>query len=321
MIFIFIALIAAVSITYFITSQYIFGGTLTVCYAAAVSAVCVVYFAFERSKRQKMISRIIDIFDGKFSGVTDENELSALERRVVLSAKNKTANEAKITDSYKNIAALVSDISHQCKTPLSSVLMYAEMPPDAENSAAIRAQAEKLSFLLDALTKLSRCEGGLISENLRPVEGPVEALICNSVNAGITSAEAKNIGITSEVPDGLTARFDMRWTTEVIFNLIDNAVKYSPPDSVISISAREYEMFVRIDIADRGIGIPESEQNDIWKRFYRGKNVVDSVGGVGIGLYLTRSILNSEDGRISVASEEGHGSTFSVYLPRIVTKL
>ncbi|MDD4773791.1 MAG: HAMP domain-containing sensor histidine kinase [Eubacteriales bacterium] len=317
MIYIFAAVIAVVSAAYWFAGQFIFGGALLTCYVAAVTAICVVYFMLERTKTRRLIQRVSDLFDGKFISVADESELSGLERRVIRSMKNAAAREAKVTESYRNIAALASDISHQCKTPLSSLMMYAEMPPDTENSAVIRAQAEKLSFLLDALTKLSRCEGGLIAENLRPAENSVLTLICNAVNGIISVANIKHIEITSDIPDGLCAVFDPRWTSEAIFNLLDNAVKYSPPGSVISISARAYDKFARVDIADCGPGISENEQTSIWKRFYRGKDAADSVEGVGIGLYLTQLILISGGGRASVKSAVGQGSMFSVFLPQI----
>ena len=111
------------------------------------------------------------------------------------------------------------------------------------------------------------------------------------------------------------AVFDLRWTAEAVGNILDNAVKYAPKGSEIRISACAYDMFVRVDIADCGVGIPEDELCNIWKRFYRGKNAA-SASGVGIGLYLTANILNTEGGRVSAKSDE-NGSVFTVYLPKI----
>ena len=215
-------------------------------------------------------------------------------------------------NGYKSISSLVADIAHQSKTPLSSILMYTEL---SENGDIIRTQTEKLSFLMDSLTKLAKCEGGLIAENLSPKENSVKELIRQVIEANYSSADMKNIEIRCDVPDDLTGNFDLRWTSEAVGNILDNAVKYSSDGSEIAISACAYDMFVRIDIADHGTGIPEDELCNIWKRFYRGKNA-ENHSGVGIGLYLTANILNTEGGRVSAKSDE-NGSVFTVFLPKI----
>lgn len=313
----FIGIISIISVVYYIAAQYFAPDITTALYALFVIFLCAVYFIAEQKKRRRLIERAVELFEGASSPIlNDESELSGLEHRVALSVKNAAAREENVTRSYKNIAALVSDISHQCKTPLSSIRLYSEMPPDERYLGAIHAQTEKLTFLLDALTKLSRCEGGLIAENLHPTENQLEALIYAAVNSVIASAEEKRIEIRADTPIGLCALFDMRWTAEALFNLLDNAVKYSPMGSVVTVTACEYEMFARIDVKDCGIGLPEQELTNIWKRFYRGKSTAESTGGVGIGLYLSRMILNSEGGRISVISKAGSGSTFSVFLPK-----
>ena len=189
--------------------------------------------------------------------------------------------------------------------------MYTEM---SEHGEIIRTQTEKLSFLIDSLTKLAKCEGGLIAENLSPKENSVKELLRQVIEAGYAAADAKSIEIRCDVPDELTAKFDLRWTAEAVGNILDNAVKYSPDRCEITISACAYDMFVRIDIADHGSGIAEDELCNIWKRFYRGKNA-ENEKGVGIGLYLTANILNTEGGRVSAKSDE-NGSTFTVFLPK-----
>ena len=110
------------------------------------------------------------------------------------------------------------------------------------------------------------------------------------------------------------AVFDGKWTAEALANIVDNAIKYTE-HGTIRISAVSYEMFARIDIADTGLGIPESEQAKIFARFYRSKAVQEQEG-VGIGLYLARQILSGEGGYIKVDSVPGKGSTFSVFLPK-----
>ena len=97
-------------------------------------------------------------------------------------------------------------------------------------------------------------------------------------------------------------------------NILDNAIKYTPPGGQVSVSCQKYELFCRIDVSDTGPGIPEEEQANIFQRFYRGRQVRQA-DGVGIGLYLSRQIIAGEGGYVKVQSTPGRGSTFSVFLP------
>ena len=109
--------------------------------------------------------------------------------------------------------------------------------------------------------------------------------------------------------------FDRKWTAEALGNLVDNAVKYTPPGGRIRVSAKAYEMFVCIEVADDGMGIKEEETAKIFQRFYRSRQAAEEKG-VGIGLYLTREIIREQGGYVKVASSPGAGSVFSVFLPR-----
>ncbi len=106
---------------------------------------------------------------------------------------------------------------------------------------------------------------------------------------------------------------DKKWTSEAITNILDNAVKYIENNGEILINILKYEMYVRIDIEDNGSGLEEAEINNIFKRFYRGKNS-NNQDGVGIGLYLSREIITRQNGYIKVKSKPGEGSVFSIFL-------
>jgi signal transduction histidine kinase len=131
----------------------------------------------------------------------------------------------------------------------------------------------------------------------------------------LLNAEKKQIDVQVECPEHLDARHDRKWTSEALFNVLDNAVKYTPAGGQIRVSVEGWEMYVKIDIADTGIGISEQHQGTIFKRFYR-EDAVHDVDGIGIGLYLAREIVTLQGGYIRVASEVGKGSTFSVFLLR-----
>ena len=120
--------------------------------------------------------------------------------------------------------------------------------------------------------------------------------------------------LAAEIPQGLTAVFDPRWTSEALGTILDNAVKYAPEGSKITVSAQRYEQYVRLDILDEGPGIPEEELPEIWKRFYRSKTNRNA-SGVGIGLTLCRMIVQAQGGRVLCQNLEGGGCRFSIFLP------
>ena len=151
--------------------------------------------------------------------------------------------------------------------------------------------------------------------NITKSKNNVNDLICTVVNQLRTKAEVKNVNISIEKHTEVKkASFDMKWTTEALHNIVENSIKYTPQNGNIKISTMPYEFFYRIDISDNGIGIDEYEINDIFKRFYRSKSV-SQYEGVGIGLFITREIINAQGGYIKVNSKVGKGTIFSVFLP------
>ncbi len=130
----------------------------------------------------------------------------------------------------------------------------------------------------------------------------------------VYAAEKKNISVTVDCPEELCLSHDSKWTAEAVFNLLDNAVKYTPAGGAIRISVEQWEMYVKLSVSDTGKGIPESNRAAIFRRFYR-EEEVHGQQGVGIGLYLTREIVTRQGGYIKVVSEPGKGSEFSIMLP------
>lgn len=260
--------------------------------------------------------------EGSFSEhIFDESRLSALESRF---AKYLSASET----SFKNTAmekdkikTLISDISHQTKTPISNILLYSELLAEqnlTEESkqyvSALTMQTEKLKFLITSLVKLSRLETGILT--LSPRKAPVFPML--ETLARQYAPLAKEKGLFLSLPEmeqnrNSFAIFDEKWTAEAIGNLIDNAIKYTEKGG-ITLSVISYEMFLCIQVKDTGIGIPEEEHTKIFSRFYRSESVHEKPG-VGIGLFLTREIIMLEGGYIKVSSIPGKGSAFSIFLP------
>lgn len=258
--------------------------------------------------------------NGSFTERTfDESRLSALESQLhqYLAAGSVSAEKQKKRE--EQISTLISDISHQTRTPVANLQLYAglleEQPlaPQAEECVrAIRTQAEKLQSLIEALVKTSRLETGLLT--LHPKPGEIGPMAERAVSQYAPKASEKDISLTVKNAQG-SGVFDPKWTEEALCNLLDNAVKYTPPGGCVTVEVREYEMFSAIQVTDTGPGIPEEEQAKIFGRFYRSPSVWQAEG-VGIGLYLTRRIASGQGGYVKVKSEPGTGSTFSLYLPR-----
>ncbi len=136
----------------------------------------------------------------------------------------------------------------------------------------------------------------------------------------LLNAEKKQINVQVDCPESLIVSHDRKWTGEALFNILDNAVKYTPEGGQIRVSVESWEMYVKIDIADTGIGISEQHQGGQFSSGSIGEDIVHDVDGIGIGLYLAREIVTLQGGYIRVTSEVGKGSTFSVFLLREQSK-
>ena len=230
-------------------------------------------------------------------------------------------NRRKVDEERRELQTLVSDISHQVKTPVANLKMVTDTllaKPVTEQERrdflqGIRSQTDKLEFLVQSMGKASRLETGAIT--LEKEDSPLLDTLAQAMSGIVYGAEQKGISVEVQCPDDLRVSHDSKWTAEALFNLLDNAVKYTPTGGKISVSVEQWEMYVKLDVTDTGKGIPESRQAAIFRRFYREEEVHDQPG-VGIGLYLAREIISRQGGYIRVASEVGRGSTFSVFLPR-----
>ena len=291
--------------------------------AVAVVIIVIPIILLYRRKIKKTMNYLNDMLDsaidGSFAADTfDESALSALEEKMFRFLSSCAVSSQNLTMEKENIKRLISDISHQTKTPVANILLYSQilmehdLPQDSEVCAkALATQAEKLDFLMLALVKVSRLESGIITVN--PQKGTMKELL-NAVIAQIRpKAEEKQITVETELTNG-RVYYDSKWTVEAIYNVLDNAVKYSHCGSTVTIRCIPYNLFFRIDVIDQGIGIAEDEQGKIFSRFYRSSNV-SGREGMGLGLFLTREILSEGGGYIKVSGALDRGSTFSIFLP------
>ena len=249
-------------------------------------------------------------------------EMEEMERLTALRLEESNMEKQQLLE-------MISEITHQIKTPVSNLKMYCEMlseeetplyPSPAFQGAAggnpankvMEQQLIKLEFLLDTLLKASRLETDMIHpemENRRVLD-----TLAAAVNNIIHKAGLKNIEISADCSSSIQVCHDKKWTAEAIENILDNAVKYTPKNGSIHISVHVGEMYTEIRIQDTGKGIDPAHMNDIFKRFYREKSVSQEEG-LGLGLYLARYIITLQKGYIAVRSAPGEGSCFSVCLP------
>ena len=298
-------------------------GLLALAVLALLAAAGIALWTHLRSRRMlNTLDRMLDdAIRGDFQeSLYDESRLSALETRMAHYLSSNTVSARNLAAEKAAIKTLIGDISHQTKTPIANLLLYAQLlaeqdlPPESRAYvSALEGQAEKLRFLIDALVKTSRLESGVLA--MTPRRHGLQQMLEDAAAQAAPRAEAKGIALTVE-PTDLSARFDPKWTTEALYNLVDNAVKYTPTGGSVTLRAVGYELFCRIDVTDTGPGIPEAEQAKIFQRFYRSPSV-SGEEGVGIGLYLARQIAAGQGGYLKVTSRPGEGSTFSLFLPRV----
>lgn len=273
---------------------------------------------------KKLLARLDKMLEDGINGTFsesdyDETQLSKLESKWLRYLTSSKLSAQKTEQEREKLQELVSDISHQTKTPLSNILLYTQLLQEQDIDGQsrqlvdeIRQQSEKLEFLIQSLVKTSRLETGTFQ--LAPLKNNIDSVIDAAIEQITPKAKSKQIKIMYS-SQSHTAKFDIKWTREALFNILDNAVKYSPRNSVIKITVYAYEMFACVSVADQGIGIPEEELPRIFGRFYRGQNVKEQ-NGVGIGLYLCRQIIEGQGGYITVESTVNQGSIFKIFLPR-----
>lgn len=294
--------------------------------AVLMFCICVCTVICFRKREKRFAGRIQSMLDDAISGKFREEHLegsriSVIENNMWRYLCDHEMAVANLAKEQEQMQAQISDISHQAVIPIANIVLYSQLLEEwteAQNLeekqeikdelAAIREQAGTLDFLIESLVKLSRLETGIIHVNIKrqPLQ-PVLDAVKNQFQV-----IAANKEIQFEVADtDETAAFDLKWTIEAVANIVDNAIKYTPYGGNVTIRVVSYSSLVGMDIGDTGIGIPETEQANVFSRFYRSEMVSDRPG-VGLGLYLAREVMKAQNGYIRLSSKVGGGSTFSM---------
>nr|WP_317449541.1 HAMP domain-containing sensor histidine kinase [uncultured Sellimonas sp.] len=236
--------------------------------------------------------------------------------------------EAQARQEKQEMKTLVTDISHQLKTPVAAfrscfeVLKNEDLTKEErqEFESRLEEQLKSLGQLVEALVNISRMETGMIE--LKLAKGRIFDVILEAVNRVWVKAQEKEIEIEMEAEESLedlVLPLDSKWLCEALINLLDNAVKYSPSGTNVTIRAIKMASFLRIEIQDQGIGIARENYHKVFQRFYRGEEKeVKKEEGSGVGLYLARKIIEGHHGTISLDArkmKKEKGSVFVVQIP------
>ena len=249
-----------------------------------------------------------------------ETLLSRIVNRLLRLSEAQHAEREGLAKEKRQLEGLISDIAHQVRTPMANLkminttLLQRELPATKQTEflQTAEGQLDKLGFLMETLVKASRLETGIVQMQCK--QSSLYETIAQALSGILLNAEKKQLSVTVDCPEEFLLTHDSRWTAEALFNLLDNAVKYTPIGGIVDIHVRQQEMYTVVEVKDSGSGIPETEQAGIFGRFVRGSNT-GSVEGVGIGLYLTRFIIAAQGGYVTVVSQPEQGAAFSVYLP------
>lgn len=280
------------------------------------------YRIYQKRKTYRLIDRLLDsVLNREMIAASDveEGEYSALVSKIkqIQEVLDNHVNSAE--QEKEQVKSLVSNMSHQLKTPLANISLYAEILSKEEItserktlfSEKMQRQIDKLSWIVESLSKMVKLE-----QNIDGFEGKaigIKQTILDAVDTLYEKLEKKEINFTLEPFEDRLLYHNRKWTAEVFVNLLENAVKYTDRGGTISICVKSYDLYTEIQIADNGRGIRQEEMTDIFKRFYRSPEV-ENMEGSGIGLYLSNLILEKEKGYMTVDSEYGKGSCFSVFL-------
>lgn len=271
---------------------------------------------------EKVEAALDAIVTGKEWTIEGELEDSLWGRTGTQLAKAGNVFQKKEEESVREkerVKGLISDISHQTRTPVANIKLYLELLGDEELSQngqefleKIQGQMEKIDFLMQSMVKMSRIETGILQ--IHKEDKNLYETIRHAVASVVPEAAQKKIALYVDFEEEMFIRHDSKWTEEAIYNVLDNALKYTESGGKIHIQAERQELFVKLSISDTGKGIAPERHAEIFTRFYREPEVHDKPG-VGIGLYLARTIMELQKGYIEVQSEVGRGASFRLYFP------
>jgi len=299
---------------------YIYSSLLILIFAGAGVVIFRRYQKYENNKINDIIHCLEEINQKNYELVMDSNDESDLAilknelYKTTIMLKEESENAKKDKSSIKTS---MEDISHQLKTPLTSISIMLDNlmdDPDMDQTtrnefiADIKRETMNINFLVQSLLKLSRFDINSVEFNnqLNSLKDIAEKAVQN--NASLS--DLRNVNVTVDVSDQIYLNCDLNWQVEAVSNIVKDSVEHSPDGSTVRIKGRQTKLYTEVQIQDSGSGMDEEDKKHIFERFYKGKNA--SKDGVGIGLSLAKTIIKNNNGTVTVESEEGTGTTFTI---------
>ncbi len=226
----------------------------------------------------------------------------------------------RIEASFRSQKQFVADASHEIRTPLTVICSELEFAERRVTGAAVKesiqislSEIDRLAKLTDSLLLLARLDASQLKLSLQPVR--IDELLVECVQLAKSLADKKNIQLRVNLEEPLVLQADRERMKSIILNLLDNAVKYSGSGTTVSVSLARKDSAARLSVADQGRGIPADALADIFKRFYRVDASRTQIEGSGLGLAIVERLVELHGGKISVQSQAGKGTTFTVEFP------
>lgn len=287
----------------------------------ALGIILIIVFTFVTKRRYKNLNDLNDYLSLVCKGIYDmnindntEGELSILKNNLykvitLLQSQNEYLKNDKLY-----LADSIADISHQLKTPLTSMMMMCELLENEENPdkrqefvAVINNQLSKMKWLITNILKISKLDAD--ATEFKREEVSISKVLDDSLKPFVLTAELKNIAIQNSAND-FVFNGDESWTVEAVSNIVKNCLEHTNDGGKIIISSDSTNLYNKLTISDNGCGIAKEDLPHIFERFYHGKN--SSKDSVGIGLALAKTVFEKENASVSVESEQGRGSVFEI---------
>ena len=245
----------------------------------------------------------------------DEGEFSLLKNEIYKMTAMLKEQTERLKEDKRGLADSIADISHQLKTPLTSLSVLTDLLEDNPDASArrefvqrIRSQLNRIEWLVTSLLKLSKLDAGTVT--LKRETFPLRTLIDNVLDTLGIPLEIHMLSVVRAGDESALLTADPGWTSEALINIIKNCIEHTPAGGEIRITCEDNPIFTKIIIADSGSGIDPKDLPYIFNRFYKGRNAKDD--SVGIGLAMAHAIIRKQDGDITVRSEPGRGTVFTV---------
>lgn len=299
---------------------YIYSSLLILIFAGAGVVIFHQYQKYENNKINNIIHCLEEINQKNYELVmdsNDESDLAILQNelyKTTIMLKEESENAKKDKSSIKTS---MEDISHQLKTPLTSISIMLDNlmdDPDMDQStrnefiADIKRETMNINFLVQSLLKLSRFDINSVEFNNQL--NSLKDIAAKAVQNNASLSDLRNVNVTVDVPDQIYLNCDLNWQVEAVSNIVKDSVEHSPDGSAVRIEGKQTKFYTEVQIQDSGSGMDEEDKKHIFERFYKGKNA--SKEGIGIGLSLAKTIIQNNNGTVSVESAEGKGTTFTI---------